>query len=89
MTPVKLDRTTQLEAFERQGFLSVPNALTADQVAAFNRGIDSYLKQYPQDWIHFDASLARARGEDDGHYPILLGRTVRGYQPGFHCQLVV
>ena len=40
MTPIQLEQKTQLEEFERQGFLSVPNALTPAQISAFNRKID-------------------------------------------------
>jgi phytanoyl-CoA dioxygenase PhyH len=59
MTPIQLEQKTQLEEFERQGFLSVPNALTPAQISAFNREIDNYLKQFPEEWIHFDASLVQ------------------------------
>ncbi len=59
MTPIELERTAQLEEFEHQGFLSLPNALTPAQVSAFNREIDDYLKRFPQEWIHFDASLVQ------------------------------
>ena len=59
MTPIQLEQKTQLEEFERQGVLSVPNALTPTQILAFNREIDNYLKQFPEEWIHFDASLVQ------------------------------
>ncbi len=54
MTPIQLEQKTQLEEFERQGFLSVPNALTPAQISAFNREIDDYLKRFPEEWIHFE-----------------------------------
>jgi len=60
MTPIELQPKAQIEQFERQGFLSVPNALTPTQISAFNREIDAYLKRFPEEWIHFDASLVQA-----------------------------
>ena len=59
MSPIQLEQKTQLEEFERQGFLSLPNALTPALVSAFNREIDDYLKRFPEEWIHFDASLVQ------------------------------
>jgi Phytanoyl-CoA dioxygenase (PhyH) len=59
MATMPLEQRAQLEEFARQGFLSVPNALTPAQIWAFNREIDEYLKQFPQEWIHFDASLVQ------------------------------
>jgi len=59
MNPSPLEQRTQLEDFERQGFISVPNAITPAQISAFNREIDDYLKQFPQEWVHFDSSLVQ------------------------------
>jgi hypothetical protein len=59
MTPIQLGQKAQIEEFERQGFLSVPDALTPTQISAFNREIDNYLKQFPEEWIYFDASLVQ------------------------------
>jgi hypothetical protein len=59
MTPIQLEQKTQIEELERQGYLSVPNALMPTQVSAFNREIDDYLKRFPEEWIHFDASLVQ------------------------------
>ena len=59
MSPIQLEQKTQLEEFERQGFLSLENALTPALVSAFNREIDDYLKRFPEEWIHFDASLVQ------------------------------
>jgi hypothetical protein len=59
MATMPLEQRAQLEEFARQGFLSVSNALTPAQISAFNREIDEYLKQFPQEWIHFDASLVQ------------------------------
>ena len=59
MTPIQLEQKAQIEEFERLGFLSVPNALTPAQISAFNREIDNYLKQFPDEWIRFDASLVQ------------------------------
>ena len=59
MTPIQIESKAQIEEFERQGFLSVPNALTPAQISAFNREIDDYLKRFPEEWIYFDASLVQ------------------------------
>jgi phytanoyl-CoA dioxygenase PhyH len=59
MTPIQLEQRAKIEEFERQGFLSVPNALTPTQISVFNLEIDDYLKRFPEEWIHFDASLVQ------------------------------
>jgi len=59
MTPTQIEQKAQLDEFERQGFLSVPNALAAEQISAFNREIDHYLKQFPDEWVRFDVSLVQ------------------------------
>src|SRR5262245_16425041 len=59
MTPIQIASKDQLEEFGRQGFLSVPSALTPEQISAFNSEIDDYLKQFPQEWIRFDVSLVQ------------------------------
>lgn len=59
MTPAQIEQKSQIEEFERQGFLCLPNALTPTQILAFNREIDDYLKRFPEEWIHFDASLVQ------------------------------
>ena len=40
MSLIQLEQKTQLEEFERQGFLSLPNALGPELVSVFNREID-------------------------------------------------
>jgi Phytanoyl-CoA dioxygenase (PhyH) len=59
MTSSQQQRRAPLQEFERQGFLSVPGALTPAQITAFNREIDDYLRKFPQEWVHFDASLVQ------------------------------
>ena len=59
MSRIQLEQKTQLEELERQGFLSLKDALTPALVSAFNREIDDYLKRFPEEWIHFDASLVQ------------------------------
>ncbi len=52
--------TQQLvEEFQERGFLTVPNSLSAKQVSTFNQTVDWYLKEFPQEWIHFDSSLVQ------------------------------
>ena len=57
MASIQLEQRSQLEEFERQGFLSVPNVLTPAQISAFNREIDDYLMRFPPEWIHFDTMV--------------------------------
>src|SRR5262245_6564991 len=59
MTSTTLAQQAQLDEFERQGFLSVPNALAPEEISAFNLEIDDYLHRFPDEWIHFDASLVQ------------------------------
>ena len=37
----------------------MPNALKPTQISVFNQEIDDYLKRFPEEWIHFDASLVQ------------------------------
>lgn len=53
------DQTLLLGEFHERGFIVVPNALMAEQVAAFNRAVDRYLKEFPEEWIHFNDSLVQ------------------------------
>jgi hypothetical protein len=48
-----------LEKFERTGFVVVRGALAPEYVSAFNHSIDQYLKQHPDEWVHFNESLAQ------------------------------
>ena len=59
MTSTTLAQQARLEEFERQGFISVPEALTPEQISAFNREIDEYLQRFSDEWIRFDASLVQ------------------------------
>ena len=46
-----------MQEFDRNGFVVIPNALSAVQVNALNVAIDRYLNKYPDEWVHFDESL--------------------------------
>lgn len=59
MTSTTLAQQAQFEQFERQGFVSVPNALATEEISVFNREIDRYLRDFPLEWVHFDASLVQ------------------------------
>ena len=46
--------------FERQGYLRVENALTADQVHRFNQAVDRHLEDFPDDWMALSDSFCEA-----------------------------
>lgn len=57
MFETRLSRPQLLEEFHEQGFVMVPGALSSEQVAALNSAVDWYLKEFPEEWIHFNESL--------------------------------
>jgi len=54
MSETKTSRPQVLEEFHEQGFVVVPDALSSEQVSSFNQAIDRYLKEFPDEWIHFN-----------------------------------
>ena len=46
--------------FDRQGYLRVENALTADQVRWFDQAVDRHLKDCPDDWMALSDSFCEA-----------------------------
>lgn len=59
MSETKLSRPQLLEEFHEQGFVAVPDALGSEQVSTLNRAVDRYLKEFPEEWIHFNESLVQ------------------------------
>ena len=59
MSETRLSQPQLLEEFHEQGFVVVPDALSSEQVSAFNRAVDQYLKEFPEEWIHFNESLVQ------------------------------
>src|SRR5947208_6919011 len=55
---------TQLDAmardFDRQGYLRVENALTAEQVRRFNQAVDRHLRDCPDGWMALSDSFREA-----------------------------
>ena len=47
------------QLFDRQGFVLVPDALTADQIARLNKSIDRYQESYPNEWVDFPGSMTQ------------------------------
>src|SRR5262245_47333051 len=48
------------DEFHRLGYLRVEDALTAEQIARFNRAVDGHLQAYPSDWISLSDSFTEA-----------------------------
>lgn len=46
--------------FDRQGYLRVENALTADQIRRLDRAVDRHLKDCPDDWMALSGSFCEA-----------------------------
>jgi|GraSoiStandDraft_41_1057321.scaffolds.fasta_scaffold756603_2 Phytanoyl-CoA dioxygenase (PhyH) len=46
--------------FDRQGYLRVESALTAEQVRRFNHAVDCHLKDCPDDWMALSDSFCEA-----------------------------
>lgn len=46
-----------LNEFHERGFVSLPGALTPQQVATFNQAVDWYLKEFSDEWVYFNESL--------------------------------
>lgn len=59
MSKAQTDRTHLLREFQERGFVTVPAVLAPERVAAFNRAVDQYLKEFPEEWIHFNESLVQ------------------------------
>ena len=55
-----LDLDGARAAFERDGFLIVPNALDAAQVRELDTAFKNHLDKHPEDWAHFSASFITA-----------------------------
>ena len=50
MASLATDRNLE-QQFDRQGFVLVPNAVTAEQIAQLNKSIDHYQESYPDEWV--------------------------------------
>jgi hypothetical protein len=48
------------DEFHRLGYLRVEEALTAEQIARFNRAVDGHLQTFPGDWISLSDSFTEA-----------------------------
>ena len=46
-----------VQEFERNGFVVVPNALSASQVRDLNVAFDGYVHGFAQEWSHFSDSF--------------------------------
>ena len=46
-----------VQEFERNGFVVIPNALSATQVRELNVAFDGYIHEFPQEWSHFSESF--------------------------------
>ena len=55
-----LDLDGARAAFERDGFLIVPNALDAAQVRELDTAFKNHHDNHPEDWAHFSASFITA-----------------------------
>ncbi|MCY7307799.1 MAG: phytanoyl-CoA dioxygenase family protein [Rhodoferax sp.] len=55
-----LDLDAAHAAFERDGFLIVPNALEATQVLAVDAAFKTHLARHPEDWANFSESFITA-----------------------------
>jgi hypothetical protein len=66
LSPV-LDESSLAQEFYERGFLIIPNALSVEQLAILNRGIDQDLGQHDDHWVTFDESLIET--------PDILSRT--------------
>jgi len=62
-----LEQSSLVREFHERGFLIIPNALSAEQLALLNHGIDQDLNQHGDQWVKFDESLMET--------PDLLSRT--------------
>jgi ectoine hydroxylase-related dioxygenase (phytanoyl-CoA dioxygenase family) len=61
------DYSTQIRYFTERGFLVIPSALSAAQIAALNHAIDSDLERHGNDWVQFNEALTQT--------PDILSRT--------------
>ena len=59
--------SAQIEEFQRQGFLVIPNALTSAEIARLNRAIDDDLRRNEREWVQFNDALTQT--------PDILSRT--------------
>jgi ectoine hydroxylase-related dioxygenase (phytanoyl-CoA dioxygenase family) len=57
----------EVREFEKQGFLIIPEALAAEQIAALNQAIDNDRQTFPDGWLQFNEALAET--------PDILART--------------
>ena len=62
-----LEQSSLVREFHERGFLIVPNALSAEQLAILNGGIDQDLNEHDDSWVKFDESLIET--------PDILSRT--------------
>ena len=65
--PVDIAYSKEVREFEKQGFLIIPEALAAGQIAALNQAIDHDRQTFPDGWLQFNEALAQA--------PDILART--------------
>ena len=61
------DCSRQIRDFTERGYLVIPSALTAAQIAALNRSIESDIERHGNDWVQFNEALTQT--------PDILSRT--------------
>jgi hypothetical protein len=57
MSLTATDDAARLKEFDERGFVVIPDALTAEQVARLNAVVDRYQAEHPDEWIIFSESL--------------------------------
>src|SRR5262245_51054906 len=60
--PVTVEKTisSQVQEFEKLGFLVIPNALTEKQIAILNNAFEDDRRTFPDGWLQFNEALAQA-----------------------------
>jgi len=57
MTRLATDHVALVDEFDERGFVVIPDALTADQVARLNAAVDRYRAEHAEQWVIFSESL--------------------------------